>query len=181
MKNNNEIKTLEQQFAKECKLINLKYEYTEYREDEQWAIVSELSAVDIMTMYSEFISTYIPFIHLSMLQGEAISEFNNIEAKFRMRNYRYGHAFDINHGEFEEHHPEFAFEPDYIGKMALEEENKQIQEAIEQLSPVQKRRIKKYFFEEMTYKEIAEDENAAFSSVRESVMSAINNLKKILK
>lgn len=50
---------------------------------------------------------------LSLEQGEAIIEFQNYEAKERMRNLRCGHAFDINDGGFEEHHPEVITEFDY--------------------------------------------------------------------
>ena len=34
----------EELFAKDCKLINLKYEYNGYTGDEKWAIITELSA-----------------------------------------------------------------------------------------------------------------------------------------
>ena len=33
----------EELFAKDCKLINLKYEYNGYTGDEKWAIITELS------------------------------------------------------------------------------------------------------------------------------------------
>ena len=33
----------EELFAKDCKLINLKYEYNGYTGDERWAIITELS------------------------------------------------------------------------------------------------------------------------------------------
>ena len=44
MKNNKKL----QQFNRECKLINLRYEYTGYTNDVQWAIVTELSEEEIL-------------------------------------------------------------------------------------------------------------------------------------
>lgn len=37
----------EELFAKDCKLINLKYEYNGYTGDERWAIITELSVKEL--------------------------------------------------------------------------------------------------------------------------------------
>lgn len=37
----------EELFAKDCKLINLKYEYSGYTGDERWAIITELSVKEL--------------------------------------------------------------------------------------------------------------------------------------
>ena len=42
MTNEKTLKKQEELFAKDCKLINLKYEYMGYTGQEKWAIVSEL-------------------------------------------------------------------------------------------------------------------------------------------
>ena len=46
---------------------------------------------------------------------------------------------------------------------------------------VQKRRIKKYYFEDKTEQQIAEDENATQQSVHIILERALENLKKYLK
>ena len=171
--------TLEESFKYNCKVINLKYEYVGYKGTEQWAIVSELSKDELMMKYAAIVSDYTPFILLSVAQGEAMAEYDRIEDKFRKRNMRYGHIFDVNDGEFEQHHPEFAVEPDYIEMLEQQDEIDRLHIAIDRLTPIQKRRLQKYFFEEKTYKEIADEENSSFSAVRESVFSALNSLKKI--
>ena len=40
-------------FAKDCKLINLKYEYTGYIGQEKWAIVSELLEQELFEKYPD--------------------------------------------------------------------------------------------------------------------------------
>lgn len=46
-------------FAKDCKLINLKYEYTGYIGQEKWAIVSELSEQELFEKYPDEVKKYI--------------------------------------------------------------------------------------------------------------------------
>lgn len=53
--------------------------------------------------------------------------------------------------------------------------------AINTLPEIQKRRIKKYYFDEMTEEEIAKEENTTNQSVHIILKRAIKNLKKILK
>ena len=45
---------------------------------------------------------------------------------------------------------------------------------------IQRRRLIKYYFEEMTYEQIAQEEGCSFRRVAKSVKAAIENLKKIL-
>lgn len=100
MKNNNLTVHYEQVnlegSLKECKLINLKYEYYGYAGDEKWAIVSELSKRGTAWRNIELVEKYIPFVLLSVKQGEAINEYNRIEDKHRKRrvNNELGFGFD---------------------------------------------------------------------------------------
>ena len=59
----------EELFAKDCKLINLKYEYNGYTGDERWAIITELSVKELWEKYPLVIERYSPFVHLSIAQG----------------------------------------------------------------------------------------------------------------
>ena len=59
--------------------------------------------------------------------------------------------------------------------------NKKLKDAINSLSELQKRRIKMYYFENKTLKEIAEIEKCAIMSVKDSLNNAINKLGKKLK
>ena len=57
----------------------------------------------------------------------------------------------------------------------------ELRQAINSLTDVQKRRLKLYYFEDKNLKEIAKYEHCSIASVKESLDSAINKLKKILK
>ena len=173
--------TLEQQeelFANECKVINLKYEYKGYTGSERWAIITELAEEEIWIKYPDVIRRYSPFILLSIAQGEVITEYQKYEARERMRKLHYGHAFDINDGDFEIHHPELVVEVDPVEEIMLQDNIKKLQKAIYCLSETQKRRIIKYFFYNQSFEKIADEEGVDFTSVRESVNSAIKKLRK---
>jgi len=53
--------------------------------------------------------------------------------------------------------------------------------AIDKLSDVQKRRLKMYYFEDMTLNEIAEIEGCSIKNVHKSIEQAKENIKKSLK
>jgi len=53
--------------------------------------------------------------------------------------------------------------------------------AIDRLTLIQKRRIMKYYFENKTLQQIADEENCSIASVKESLDSSINKLRKNLK
>lgn len=56
-----------------------------------------------------------------------------------------------------------------------------LKNAINELPPVQRRRLKKYFFENMTMSEIATQEGYSKVAVKHSIDDEIENLKKNLK
>ena len=178
----NKLTLAEQQelFVNDCKLINLQYEYSGYTGTEKWAIVTELSENELKTKYPDVIRRYTPFVLLSVAQGKVITEYQNAEAKERMRKLRYGHPFDINDGEFEEHHPELFVEDDTVEQLCLEEEKQYIKKAIDKLTDIQKRRIVAYYFEDKSIREIAAAEGVNFSKVDRSINLALKKLKIFL-
>lgn len=60
-------------------------------------------------------------------------------------------------------------------------QNEKIHRALEQLPEIQKRRIIMYFFEGMTYEEIATIEECKHPAVVKSVKAALEKLKNILE
>ena len=98
----------EELFAQDCKLINLRYEYSGFTGMEKWAIVTELSEEALWDKYPDVISRYTPFILLSMAQGEVISESHRNNDKYEKRSKRtidvYGYEDDI----FEQFHPNLS-------------------------------------------------------------------------
>ena len=178
----NKLTLAEQQelFVNDCKLINLQYEYSGYTGTEKWAIVTELSENELKSKYPDVIRRYTPFVLLSVAQGKVITEYQNVEAKERMRKLSYGHPFDINDGEFEEHHPELFVEDDTVEQLCLEEEKQYIKKAIDKLTGIQKRRIVAYYFEDKSIREIATAEGVNFSKVDRSINLALKKLKFFL-
>lgn len=170
----------EELFAKDCKLINLRYEYTNYTGKEKWAVVTELTEKELRKKYPDIIKRYTPFVLLSMAQGEVITEYQNYEARERMRNLRFGHIFDINDEGFEEHHTEIAIDDDIIEKISMQEQSQKIREAIDTLTEIQKKRIIAYFFKEKSSREIAVSEGVNYSKVEKSINLALKKLKILL-
>ena len=62
-----------------------------------------------------------------------------------------------------------------------EKEREELHKAIQYLPDLQRRRLILYYFGDMTYEQIAEIEKCSYPAARRSVLSAIDNLKKILK
>lgn len=168
----------EELFASECKLINLKYEYNGYKGNEKFAIVTELTEEELKEKYTDIICRYVPFVLLSMEHGEVIAESHRIDDKHEKRAKRYGTMFSTSDDDFDEHHPEFATDIDPVEIIAKQEEIDKLHQLINKLSPEQKRRIIKYFFEEKSYTEIAEEEGASRQAVTRSIKAALENLKK---
>lgn len=70
-----------------------------------------------------------------------------------------------------------SIEDDFIKKSTFEE----LKSAIEMLPEVQRRRIKKYYFEDMSETEIAIEENVSQKNISKTLKTARKNLKEFLK
>ena len=164
-----------EQFTRECKLINLRYEYTGYTNDIQWAIVTELSEEEIIQKYPEEIKPYIPFIRLSVSQGEVFEESKRYENKYRMREKRTGYGFSVA-DDFGNYHSALivnGMEDELIRK----DEAETLQAALNTLSKSSRERIYKFFFLGMNYSEIACIEGVGESSIRRSIENSVKKLK----
>lgn len=167
-------------FTGELKLINLKYEYEEYTGKEEWAIITSLSEKELLEKYADIVKSHSPYILLTIEQGNAIDEYQRNEAKHRMRSIRKGHAFDINDGTFEEHHPEVAVCEDLIEQIDTQDKIRRLREILNRLPEVQKRRLIKHFFYGKSSREIAKEEGVNYSAVDKSIALGIKNLRKLL-
>ena len=120
MTNEKTLKKQEELFAKDCKLINLKYEYTGYTGQEKWAIVSELSEQELFEKYPNEVKKYIPFVLLSVEQGKAIQAYNRNEDKYRKRQNNNSDAFGYDDGTTENMHSEVSV-PDFIEQQEMDD------------------------------------------------------------
>lgn len=181
----------QEQFKSECKLINLKYEYEGYTGKEQWAIITELTKQEILEKYPEEIKQYIPFVLLSAKQGDIIAEYTRIEDKYRKRQinnedfYGYEDGFsEVFHKELIE--PEFLL-PDEEKEIQLQEKMKKkilqerlslLGDALNTLTPIQRRRIEECYLNGKSSRKIAKEEGVNYSAVDKSIALALKKLRK---
>lgn len=116
---------------------------------------------------------------LNEKHGQAIKEFQNIEAKYRMRALRSGHAFDVNDGNFEEHHPEVVTYEDIVEQIDMQDKISRIREMLNRLPEAQKRRLIKHFFYNKSSREIAKEKGVNYSAVDKSIALGLEKLKKL--
>lgn len=180
----------EELFAKDCKLINLRYEYTNYTGKEKWAVVSELTEKELRKKYPDIVKRYTPFVLLSMAQGEVINESDRNDDKYEKRAKRtldvYGYEDDISeqfHRElitpfadpFEQAEEEqFKIEKEQLRRMEIAK----VRKVLEMMKPIQKERLCKVVLMGLSSRKIAQEEGVNYSAVDKSIAAAIKNFKK---
>lgn len=75
----------------------------------------------------------------------------------------------------------FAVSPPIEAIVSHKMEREELHRAIQSLPEIQRRRLILYYFGEMTYEQIAEIEKCSYPAARRSVLSAIENVRKILE
>lgn len=106
--------------------------------------------------------------------------------EFELSDISYLHKWDkyIEHSEiWETTLNERAFlQPESVEEIVLKNIlTEELHKAIQTLSPVQRRRLISYFYEGMTYEQIAQKEGCTKMPVKRSIDAAIGRLKKELK
>ena len=171
---------LEQAFKAECKVIDLKHEYTGYRENIRWAIATALTETVLRSKYGEIVSQYEPFLLLTEEHAKIFVQFHSNERKHKMRNAEHGDAFGYEDGEMEKYHPELIENP--FDRLFDEQfDSAELYKALDKLEPTRRERIIKHYIEGISIVEIAEKEGVSPQAVQQSIARALNFLKKILK
>ena len=180
----------EELFAKDCKLINLRYEYTNYTGKEKWAVVTELTEKELRKKYPDIIKRYTPFVLLSMAQGEVINEADRNDDKYEKRAKRtldvYGYEDDISEQFHRELITPFADPFEQAEEEQLEIEKEQlrrmeiakVRKVLEMMKPIQKERLCKVVLMGLSSRKIAQEEGVNYSAVDKSIAAAIKNFKK---
>lgn len=180
----------EELFAKDCKLINLRYEYTNYTGKEKWAVVTELTEKKLRKKYPDIIKRYTPFVLLSMAQGEVINESDRNDDKYEKRAKRtldvYGYEDDISEQFHRELIMPFAdpFEQAEEEQLKIEKEQlrrmeiAKVRKVLEMMKPIQKERLCKVVLMGLSSRKIAQEEGVNYSAVDKSIAAAIKNFKK---
>lgn len=180
----------EELFAKDCKLINLCYEYTNYTGKEKWAVVTELTKKELRKKYPDIVKRYTPFVLLSMAQGEVINESDRNDDKYEKRAKRtldvYGYEDDISEQFHRELITPFAdpFEQAEEEQLKIEKEQlrrmeiAKVRKVLEMMKPIQKERLCKVVLLGLSSRKIAQEEGVNYSAVDKSIAAAIKNFKK---
>ena len=180
----------EELFAKDCKLINLRYEYTNYTGKEKWAVVTELTEKELRKKYPDIIKRYTPFVLLSMAQGEVINEADRNDDKYEKRAKRtldvYGYEDDISEQFHRELITPFADPFEQAEKEHLKIKKEQlrrmeiakVRKVLEMMKPIQKERLCKVVLMGLSSRKIAQEEGVNYSAVDKSIAAAIKNFKK---
>lgn len=180
----------EELFAKDCKLINLRYEYKGYTGTEKWAVVTELTEKKLRKKYPDIIKRYTPFVLLSMAQGEVINESDRNDDKYEKRAKRtldvYGYEDDISEQFHRELITPFADPFEQAEEEQLEIEKEQlrrmeiakVRKVLEMMKPIQKERLCKVVLMGLSSRKIAQEEGVNYSAVDKSIAAAIKNFKK---
>lgn len=140
------------------------------------------------TLHKENERYYISFVDVNNnLQKIEVSQkvFESFN-KFELEDISQMNEYDRHYEHSEVYENTLHKKKDSSGQ-SLEEyfENVQVTEnlhiAISKLPEVQKRRLKKYYFEEKTFDEIALEEGCTYQSIQRSVYRAVAKIKNILK
>lgn len=184
MKNTFTLTAQEELFTSECKLINLHYEYAGYNGKERWAIITELSEEKLFSKYPDVVKRYIPFVLMSIAQGEVIYASNRNDDKYEKRNKRtvdaFGYDEEVSHLFHKELIVPFVdpFEAEENARLD-EERKKKVRKVLSMLQPIQKERLLKHIIEGKSARLIAKEEGVNHSTVTKSINAAIKNFKKI--
>jgi hypothetical protein len=180
----------EELFAKDCKLINLRYEYTNYTGKEKWAVVTELTEKELREKYPDIIKRYTPFVLLSMAQGEVINEADRNDDKYEKRAKRtldvYGYEDDISEQFHRELITPFADPFEQAEEERLEIEREQlrrmeiakVRKVLAMMKPIQKERLCKVVLLGLSSRKIAQEEGINYNAVDKSIKAAKKNFKK---
>ena len=161
-------------FKRDCRIVNMMMEYPGYTGEIMWMVVSDLTEEEIISRYPVEIKPFLPFIYMTREMFEPVVDWDRNNRKFSYRAHNLEDIFGYTDDMVEHFHPELIVNPD------LTELRLYVKQALLKLTEVQRRRIVKYIYEEMTIEEIAFEENATKQAVSKSIQAAINNLKNLL-
>ena len=186
LETDNDSEKKEPTFEKECKLVNLRYEYQGYTGNEKWAIVSALTEEEIYMKYPNEISEYAPFVLLTVKQGEAIWEFIRNEDKYRKRQVNTEDAFGYDEGITENIHLEISV-PDFWEQEEINEYYRRRSEekmrlfvtAMESLTEKQHKYLVMRYLDGKSARDIATEIGIAHQVVDRHISTAEKKVRKI--
>ena len=170
---------LEAQFSKECKVIDLRYEYPGYTGTEKYGIITALSQDELIEIYGNLISKYTPFLLLNEAFGLVRADFKRNNDKFLKRSLL-DHQYSID-DEFEEHHSQFSI-PDFSDAIIAKwSGDSPVTVALRSLTDLQREYVYRHIIDGVSLLQIAKEYNKNAKTVSESYHAAIRKMKRILE
>ena len=179
--------TVNNNFKKDCKIINLAYEYKGYTGKEKYAIITDLSEEELNLRYSDEIEKYHPFVILSRKMGIVIRLYQRNEEKYKKRRAR-GEQLISCDGDDEIKYSSLTVEEDIVRA------EREYQEAVEQsrikeisgkalhtLTPIQQEYIVAHFIEKKSYKTIAHEKGISLHNVWKTTARSMRNYIKAVR
>lgn len=160
--------------------VQLRYEYWDYIDEYRYCIYTRLPKEVFLKKYGEEAKRYEPYILLDWECYKARVDFVRNEWKFEKRRQRNESLYAYEDGETERYNPRLMT-GDTCEKLLVILDNRRLMEALEQLTPTQKRRIMAHYFEGKSSRVIAKEEGVNYSKVDKSIKAALKKLLKTLK
>ena len=176
----------------EFQAVNMITEYGQKLNGCKYAVASRYSKSRLEELYTENLKKFSPFIYLTEEEYEPIRISNNNDSKFHQREINCHTGYEYQEEISESGHRCVSLladaEPDALTAIIEREDEAlrarqiaAIPEAMATLTEKQRSRMIMHFYEGMTYREIADAENADFTSVRDSIKLAKEKIEKFLK
>lgn len=166
---------------KKYERFDLRIEYKNFVGDKPIVIISNLSLSQLIAQYPE--------LNTSEFQLYTSAEWNEINKvftaswrnnmKYKMRDIRHADMNGYIEGDTEQMIRNIET-PTVVDKVISKLEKEKLLSALNCLNENQKRRIILYYFQGLTYRQIARIDGVSDMSVRESIAGAIKKIKKFL-
>ena len=172
-------KELKNFYATSYEVVDFKFEYPQYNEAVGFGIITDMTEPELESKYGDDLNRYRPYIILNSDFGIERYKYQRNEKKFQMRIARKHDFYNFEDGEIELYHAELVTD-DLEKQFVKSEEEQALQNAIRRLKPIQKERLIKYYYEEKTLRQIADEEGVSHQVILKSISAALENLKKFL-
>ena len=145
---------------------------------EEWIVVSDKNLEYLLAQYPETMRAFTPFVFLRGAMWSVYENDYRLEDKFRKQYSR--HETKARNTEQTYLQDRWSLE----ASMAKYEEMMDIvflRDAWQRLTPIQRRRLREYYFGGKTIKQLAESEGVSEPSIRESLNGAKKKIKVIFE
>lgn len=173
------VRELNEEFIKECTILDTKKEYPAYTGKEKYFIVTSLSESELKRKYKGIVELFAPYLVLNKSFIDARADFKRNEDKHKKRAERTEDIYGYVDGETEIFHKELVVEElfeDFITSIQIDS----IYKAAEMLPQIQKERFFMYYIYGISKRKIAEMQGVSHTAVNRSLELAVQTIKSIL-